>query len=425
MAGLGEFFSKAWFTRVWVFQEAVLAKKLDFMCGQETIAFEDLQALNEAIEKSGGERLLENRNEQGGGLSLKRISVYKKNCSEGRKADFLPSVLMGVDWLATDPRDKIYGLLGLTNDLTGRCLNIDYRNKDTAQVYLDAAKFCMETLAEPNILQCTSSFGNSETLHLPSWCPDFSTTGSQKVYTLGWWSFGFRAGFKADENPRQISFRASVSPDCKSLFVQGFHGDTVKDVKPCIWDLLYTPSKAKGTSAAAQCLSWNSACFAMTREVYGYYDKALDAHSRTLTANTLGGKRCTNDLRDVYSLMEIELASMAPEISTTPEEKVLIETMADAKVVEREEYMLNVRMKCRHRTFFSTSGGRIGIGPSQTKSGDLVYIIRNTLTPFILRPMEGKPGHFQFLGEAYVHGLMYGEAFDILNEDDLQIISLD
>jgi hypothetical protein len=57
-----------------------------------------------------------------------------------------------------------------------------------------------------------------------------------------------------------------------------------------------------------------------------------------------------------------------------------------------------------------------GFGPSGTKAGNLVSIIRNTLTPFILRPVEGKPGHFAFLGEAHVHGLMYGEAFKIVDE---------
>ena len=64
------------------------------------------------------------------------------------------------------------------------------------------------------------------------------------------------------------------------------------------------------------------------------------------------------------------------------------------------------------RSFFSTKYGRIGLGPPHTKPGDTVCILYNAYTPFIIRPRGGTltSTSNEFIGEAYVDGLMYGEA---------------
>ena len=56
----------------------------------------------------------------------------------------------------------------------------------------------------------------------------------------------------------------------------------------------------------------------------------------------------------------------------------------------------------------------LGFCPKVTQPGDLVYIIKGGLTPFILRPVSTGPNKktFQLVGEAYVHGFMHGEAME-------------
>jgi hypothetical protein len=51
--------------------------------------------------------------------------------------------------------------------------------------------------------------------------------------------------------------------------------------------------------------------------------------------------------------------------------------------------------------------GYIGIGDVMLESGDLVCILFGGNVPFILREVKGK---YQFIGECYVHGIMWGEA---------------
>jgi hypothetical protein len=62
-----------------------------------------------------------------------------------------------------------------------------------------------------------------------------------------------------------------------------------------------------------------------------------------------------------------------------------------------------------NRSFFRTQKGYMGLGPNVIEIGDLVCILFGGHVPFILRP---KNGYFLLVGEAYVHGIMEGEAFE-------------
>jgi len=65
------------------------------------------------------------------------------------------------------------------------------------------------------------------------------------------------------------------------------------------------------------------------------------------------------------------------------------------------------------RAIFSTSAGRIGLGPSDVMPGDFVFIFENSMVPFIMRyRAPGVPN--MLIGEGYVDGLMYNEALDFL-----------
>jgi hypothetical protein len=63
------------------------------------------------------------------------------------------------------------------------------------------------------------------------------------------------------------------------------------------------------------------------------------------------------------------------------------------------------------RSFFISQLGYIGFGPRNTKSGDIIAVLKRAQTPFVLRK-EGK-GEYRLIGECYVHGIMHGEAWDV------------
>ncbi|KAJ6780462.1 hypothetical protein PWT90_01828 [Aphanocladium album] len=61
------------------------------------------------------------------------------------------------------------------------------------------------------------------------------------------------------------------------------------------------------------------------------------------------------------------------------------------------------------RRVVSTANRYLGLVPRTAQEGDQVWLFAGGRTPYILRP-TGRPGKFIFIGEAYVHGIMDGEA---------------
>lgn len=64
----------------------------------------------------------------------------------------------------------------------------------------------------------------------------------------------------------------------------------------------------------------------------------------------------------------------------------------------------------------------LGVGPDGMQIGDNVCILYGLETPYIVRPV-GKQGHYKLIGECFVNGIMYGEAFDMaLTEQEFSIV---
>lgn len=59
-----------------------------------------------------------------------------------------------------------------------------------------------------------------------------------------------------------------------------------------------------------------------------------------------------------------------------------------------------------YRAIFKTSKGYLGLGPDTLHVGDVAVVLFGGKVPYILRR---KDGHYQFVGEAYIHGIMRGE----------------
>jgi hypothetical protein len=73
----------------------------------------------------------------------------------------------------------------------------------------------------------------------------------------------------------------------------------------------------------------------------------------------------------------------------------------------------HMRNATQGRKLFMTESGLLGLGPKtlgQSSSKDEVWILMGARVPFILHHIEGSK--YRVVGEAYVHGMMYGEGYD-------------
>jgi hypothetical protein len=65
--------------------------------------------------------------------------------------------------------------------------------------------------------------------------------------------------------------------------------------------------------------------------------------------------------------------------------------------------------KMTKRCVMRTESGTIGLGPDNIDADDEIWLLAGGRVPYALRP--GIDGCYEFLGEAYVHGIMHGEAW--------------
>ncbi|KAK3714255.1 hypothetical protein LTR37_007841 [Vermiconidia calcicola] len=74
----------------------------------------------------------------------------------------------------------------------------------------------------------------------------------------------------------------------------------------------------------------------------------------------------------------------------------------------------------RNRMPFVSASGRIGLGPTEIEPGDKIFIILGHKVPIILR--DAGNGELRIVGDAYVYGLMDGEAME--QDPKIEMITL-
>ncbi|KAJ3539744.1 hypothetical protein NM208_g5360 [Fusarium decemcellulare] len=169
---LTELLSRPYWQRMWIFQEIVLGRAVVIYCGSFQAPWHGLYSIDEA---SGDGRLwFENQIRQGWVFNLRkalfRISQF---CIDRSQARYPTNVLQPTRALqATDPRDKLFALLGVSD--FGSTLTADYA-KSTRDVYVD---FASRFMKQENDLALLLTAGlcqmqNGPDIELPSWTPDF------------------------------------------------------------------------------------------------------------------------------------------------------------------------------------------------------------------------------------------------------------
>ena len=75
------------------------------------------------------------------------------------------------------------------------------------------------------------------------------------------------------------------------------------------------------------------------------------------------------------------------------------------------------------RRLLRMSSGFLGLGPTNMVVGDEVWILAGAKMPFVLRSLEN--GRYKLLGQAYVHGIMHGEAVEGSDRGEFEKLTLE
>lgn len=181
--GLAEFFVRPWFCRAWIVQECVVAPNVLFYIGREKFDIEDVTGMiwarchfkNPIAEAAPASTHL---------LAFRRMVKMRSARSEGLPSPSLTELLQwswnyGLAQEASNPRDKIFALLGLLDSWDPNFF-VDYY-ADVEKVYWAYGRMLSQAADRFMLLEDPR---RHDGLRMPSWVPDFSRYSEHSLYGL-------------------------------------------------------------------------------------------------------------------------------------------------------------------------------------------------------------------------------------------------
>ncbi|RYN46375.1 hypothetical protein AA0114_g8449 [Alternaria tenuissima] len=170
-----------WFRRLWVVQEAALAKEISFLSGDVELQWLDMER---AMARTDNDVIFHTR----------QLAQWYWN--DGEILGVSPSIiLMNVAFLtaATQecarPEDRVLGLLGMVNqdDLRGSPLDPETAYTSYQDLFTRFSACMLTEYPDPNSVKwwawLSMAFGRGKCDGLPSWVPDFHNTSRTSYYT--------------------------------------------------------------------------------------------------------------------------------------------------------------------------------------------------------------------------------------------------
>ncbi|KIW33919.1 uncharacterized protein PV07_00733 [Cladophialophora immunda] len=423
---LDELIRREWFNRVWMIQEFALARRLKMRVGTRLFDFSLIEKASRVYRRmqppwdvmaAMGPNWA--RSTRGLELMILVRDLYKSV----RPSPLVDLFGMSSNFAATDPRDRIYALTGLVKNPAGadtEPFKIDYA-ESTHQVAIRFARH----LAHARPPSLIWMYAGGPHPHQPSWAPNLESD-RQRMPSEGMmptWQAAphnpFSAGGTDGSMDPPTFTDDNVTP---VLTAYGRVVDTISAVTE-IFDIGEQPTatlQSRGESLidfeqGARRLLVEHGLPAPFRPsdltVYDPYWLSLVGG----TDETFTG-RAGSDVRDSF----IAFASAGDDISSGRESGD-IDDRPDkiAQVLRMYKFMSAFGAAMFQRRLCVTERRRVGNVVAAAKAGDRVVVIRGVDRPVLMREVaveDGPPSGavhqplLQFIGMAYVHGIMEGEA---------------
>ncbi|KAG9503337.1 hypothetical protein J7337_006182 [Fusarium musae] len=405
--GMTELFLRRWFSRIWVLQEVVLAKQALVQLGSYQIPWEWV-GLAAAI--------VVHKNELSpGGLNrhmvppgamnsylMYRLSVSQK-CLPRLEFSFAQLLQATRHFESKEPKDKIYGLLGIeTTDLLATRIVPDYREITTPQmVYEDIAGLMLGADSPLTFLSGAGPLGTDDRPE-PSWVPIWHAPRRWTMLPTQK-NRGFRCASDATmelhpvKKAGELVLKGVIIDDV--LSIQESREDWNMARRRGHYELLTQPRWSKE--------AWRKCALTLTcggdGRAYPVNDEA--AQLADLAALVLSNIHWV--ISDLIALRDV----IEPEGDSMTQAKYLKEI---AEGGNSRRYISAVEPVRSCYRLFKTASKDFGVGPVDMKIGDKLCVLLGAEVPFLLRP---KGDGYLVVGECYVYDLMHGEVLEKLAAD--------
>jgi hypothetical protein len=435
MESLSALLSRSYWRRVWIFQEIVLAPSLVFFCGSDYFTYNQLMGaigLVGAVAKTPGILPLESS------IVLPYSPLWSvATMLAGSLYYEKPDKIMGISRKlhTTDPRDHVYGLLGIMNIQ----LEPDY-SLTVAEVY---CKFAWAWISQTSRLDALIFAGiatqqGSRTEGVPTWVPDWLGLSSGDTYITEHERFSA----SGSRSPR-----VRISPSLKSIWLWGVQCDVITTLPPVLpvaeqasltntfWSMILNPDGIQSHPAGISRLE--AVFWLILRGEYGNLrqdPEALkpvvarflillvtvadfEAHMSKLAPQ----EDFDNKTQEIFAQQGAELQLMARLIRlwvrfsdaiANDYDKVMSYFEEMGPVAQKDPAIIKFSaegyMEMQTRVAFHTSKGYVGLGPAGMAPGDVLCVLAGQNCPVVLRPRDS---HYIMISNCIVTGLMDGEAW--------------
>ncbi|KAH6706493.1 heterokaryon incompatibility protein-domain-containing protein [Leptodontidium sp. MPI-SDFR-AT-0119] len=434
---LSRFFRRSWFSRKWVIQESAAALKSIVVCGAVRVSWEDFIAGVQVLldRKSMPWDIDEDDIDRNTLVSLAKIdhlrTQWMRRCvHRGCVSNpSLPSLLSEFESFdCSDERDHIFALIGIAEAVptisasinTGKYAwtatelkeptFVDY-NYHPTEVYKSFAKDCFKAADSYSLLNCAGAFYRvfieEEDDILPSWVPDWRAKSRFKPFL----SNKFKSGIRSNEVQSIMVVR-----DC--LISRGLSIDTITSCSSGL--VAYDLSSQDIPKLIRDCGQILNPDF-FTEQ----YQASESSKSRDLAMALIAGGAFHNqsshkfdqlDKFDTKALQQsiegfneiVKGICSFPKGEDDPKCPLWSLWWSNAAL----KYMEMAIVAMQGRRFFITSRGLLGIGPGRLGPGHTVAVLFGLRTPFVIELLTGN-FEARLMGDAYVYGVMDGEAFNM------------
>ena len=407
---ISKLLARSWFLRTWVMQEAVLSGDVAVLCGHKCVKWSDIGVFAYNLEKQDLVQYLDiegsiTRKAEDPGYRRIREIDRLKYVDKRSHAGFIKVLEQGRGSKATDVRDNVYGMLGMSLVT----IRPDY-SKSVREVYTEASA----TINEERLISLFSCVDHPDSVeNLPSWVVDWS----QPRWTTSLGCEAHLSGVYAASG--DVRMLPNFTIDGYRLTTTGTIFDTISIISEVAQALalveLVDPLSRTSQFIARyvdlvleHCQSYSTSCSIFT--AFWHTLVAGKDSSGLRNAPTTA----PDDYSPIFALLIGTATERSPSFLDQPTFKRKL-TLANLKVRQPSKVYRLMQIAFKNaiecRKFGVTSNGYMGLFPQTTRVGDQICVISGGYIPFVVRRQS--ENDFQLVGECYVHGIMNGEVMQM------------
>ncbi|KAF2966662.1 hypothetical protein GQX73_g6923 [Xylaria multiplex] len=369
-----------WFRRVWVVQEALLGRMHTILrCGQSDISLNVFGCALSAITRNDhvSDKI------RGAMVRILDLCLFRHEQASAKRA-----LVLAARRFCSDPRDRVYGLLGILSVGLRQKIQPDY-NTPTQEVLTNCALAYIDHVRRLEVLDLCATV-RPLTKNGPSWVFDPCDENRRQGWylTVGLWAGQFCAHFSE-------SVATQTSPGVLSVLgLKVTKVLTTTPRAPAWWD--YTSSELDYRSCIQAVRDWEPAN--LYNATYATGESLLRAYARTLAFDMVNDRMQSKDF--------------FPSLDKWQEQNSKNALFGD--VAKRGEFALpDIPVQDRTtitRLFgmrlMTCGNGFIGLCPTETKPDDLICVFLGYESAVVLRKQND--GNYKFVGPCYLHGASDG-----------------